>query len=124
MRFQHLAIASPRQAPYGAAALQTLNALKLSYADKIVQGESIGQAYALVASGNAELGLVALSQVWKDNKITSGSAWIVPSTLYSPLRQDAVLLIHGQNNAAAKALLGYLKTDQVQQLIHSWGYTN
>jgi molybdate transport system substrate-binding protein len=122
-KFAHIAIASP-QAPYGVAAKQTLMALNLlnSLLPKIVQGESIGQTYSFVASGNAELGLVALSQVWKKNKINSGSAWIVPDNLYTPLRQDAILLKTGEHNPAARELLSFLKSDAAKKIIQSYGY--
>ena len=126
--FAHIAMASP-QAPYGVAARQTLMALNLfnALSPKIVQGESIGQAYSFVASGNAELGFVALSQVWKaeqmSNKMKSGSAWIVPQSLYTPLRQDAILLQSGADNLAASALLAYLKSENAKKIIRSYGYT-
>ena len=123
-KFAHLAIAAPQQAPYGAAALQTLKTLGLYDAleRKLVQGESIGQAYTFVATGNAELGFVALSQVWLNGKIATGSAWIVPENLHGALRQDAILLRHGKNNPAALALLAYLKTDAAQSVMRNYGY--
>lgn len=121
--FEHIAIASP-QAPYGVAARQTLMALNLlnTLSPNIVQGESIGQTWSFVASGNAELGFVALSQVWKNHQIKSGSAWIVPENLYTPLRQDAILLKSGADNPAAIALLAYLKSDTAKEIIRSYGY--
>jgi molybdate transport system substrate-binding protein len=121
--FAHIAIGSP-QAPYGMAAMQTVKALNLvnSLTPKLVQGESIAQTYSFVASGNAELGFVALSQVWKNNKINSGSAWIVPENLYTPLRQDAILLKAGEDNQAALALLVFLKSDAAKSIIQSYGY--
>jgi molybdate transport system substrate-binding protein len=123
-RFAHLSIASPQQAPYGAAAMETLQSLHLAdlLQSKIVQGESIGQAYAFVATGNAELGFVALSQVMNQGQIQSGSAWIVPQNLYTPLRQDAVMLKHGNDNPAALALLAYLKSPEARKVIQSYGY--
>jgi len=123
-QFRHLAIASPIDAPYGAAAMQTLQALHLvdALSPRLVQGESIGQAYAFVATGNAELGFVALSQIWDGDKIRSGSAWLVPDHLYTPLRQDAILLKHGKNNPAALALLAYLKTASAQSVMRTYGY--
>jgi len=121
--FTHLAIAS-QQASYGTAAKQTLIKLNLwtSLSPKIVQGESIAQTYSFVASGNAELGFVALSQVWKEEQQKSGSAWIVPENLYSPLRQDAILLKSGEDNSAARALLTFLKSDNAKKIIQSYGY--
>ncbi|MDB5965707.1 MAG: modA [Polaromonas sp.] len=122
--FRHLAIAAPRLAPYGAAAVAALARLGVaaSVAPKLVVGESIGQAFSFVQSGNAELGFVALSQVYADGRLTSGSAWIVPAALHSPLRQQAVLLARGQGQPAAIALLAYLKTDQAKAVIRSFGY--
>jgi molybdate transport system substrate-binding protein len=122
--FAHLAIANPKTAPYGTAAVETLKKLGL-YAgleSRLVQGENIAQTQQFVASGNAELGFVALSQVWKDGHVTSGSAWPVPATLYAPIRQDAVLLANGRDDAAARALLDYLKSDKARAIIRSYGY--
>lgn len=122
--FTHLAIANPATAPYGAAAIQTLTGLGLLDAvrPRFVQGDSITQTYQFVASGNAELGFVALSQVSKNGKLNSGSMWPVPANLYDPLRQDAVLLTTGQDKAAAKALLKYLQGDKAKAIIRSYGY--
>jgi len=122
--FKHLALASPSLAPYGAAAVQTLKRLGQLDAlkSRIVQGESIGQTYSFVATGNAELGFVALSQVFENGRIIKGSAWIVPTDLYQPLRQDTVLLLPGRDNAAAMALLTFLKTDASKTVLRSFGY--
>nr|WP_314543761.1 molybdate ABC transporter substrate-binding protein [uncultured Massilia sp.] len=122
--YAHLSIANPKTAPYGLAATEALDKLKLTsrVQPKLVQGENIGQAYQFVATDNAELGFVALSQVWKDGKFTSGSGWIVPENLHSPIRQDAVILAKGANNAAAKALETYLKSDKAKGIIRSFGY--
>lgn len=122
--FKHLAIAPPKLSPYGLAAEQTLSKLGLLQAltPRLVQGESIGQTYNFVASGNAELGLVALSQLVEAGGPRKGSFWIVPSNLYGSLRQDAVLLQTGHDKPAAKALLTFLKTEQAKMLIRSFGY--
>jgi molybdate transport system substrate-binding protein len=122
--FTRLAVADPKVAPYGAAALDTLAKLGLqsAWAPKLVQGDSVGQAYQFVASGNAELGFVALSQVWQDGKLKDGSAWLVPEHLHSPLRQDAVLLTPGRDNPAARALLQFLRSDHAQRVLRSYGY--
>ncbi|MQG94266.1 molybdate ABC transporter substrate-binding protein [Pseudomonas sp. MN1F] len=123
-RFQHLAIANPKAAPYGLAATQVLDTLKLTEATKakIVEGQNITQAYQFVSTGNAELGFVALSQVYKDGKLASGSAWIVPANLHAPILQDAVILNKGKDNPAAKALIDYLKGPKAAALIKSYGY--
>lgn len=122
--FRHLAIANPKTAPYGLAATQVLDKLGLQarLAPKLVEGSNISQAQQFVASGNAELGFVALSQVYKDGRIDSGSAWLVPAELYAPIRQDAVLLARGQGNPAARALLDYLKGPKAAALIRAYGY--
>ena len=123
-RFQRLAIANPRLAPYGAAAMDVLTRIKLGdrVQNKLITGESIAQTYQFVASGNAELGFVALSQVMQDGKLARGSVWVVPSSLHNPIRQDAALLKHGESNAAARALLDYLQTPAAHATIRSFDY--
>lgn len=123
-QYQHLSIANPKAAPYGLAATQTLDKLGLTDATKarIVEGQSIAQAYQFVQTGNAELGFVALSQVFKDGKLTSGSAWIVPADLHEPIKQDAVILNKGKDSPAAKALMAYLKGPKAAAVIKSYGY--
>lgn len=122
--YKHLAIANPKAAPYGLAATQVLEKLKLTEATKakLVEGQNITQAYQFVSTGNAELGFVALSQIYQDGKVTQGSAWIVPAALHEPIRQDAVILNKGKDNPAAKALIDYLKTPKATALIKSYGY--
>jgi molybdate transport system substrate-binding protein len=122
--FSHLAIANPKTAPYGAAAIETMTRLNLlqRLQPRIVQGESVAQAYQFVGSGNAQLGFVALSQVVRDGKIASGSGWIVPDRLHGPIRQDAVLLARGGANPAARALADYLKSDKAKAVIRAYGY--
>ncbi|MDB5751881.1 MAG: putative type molybdate transport system, periplasmic component [Ramlibacter sp.] len=119
-----LAIADPRVAPYGAAARQVLQRLGLlaAWQPHLVQGESIGQAFQFVASGNAPLGFVALAQVMAGGRLTSGSAWTVPARLHQPLRQDAVLLAGGRGNPAAEALLQYLRGDAARAVLRAHGY--
>ena len=122
--FRHLSIANPKTAPYGAAAVQALGNLGLLPAlePRFVQGENIAQTHSFIVSGNAELGFIALSQVFRDGRLASGSAWIVPANLHEPIRQDAVLLAKGQSNPAAAALLKYLKGDKARSIIKSFGY--
>jgi len=116
--------ANPKVAPYGAATIQAIGALGLTQAitPKLVQGESIGQAFTFVATGNADVGFVALSQVLEGGQLKSGSMWVVPQRLYDPIRQDAVLLKKGQSNEAAKALLQLLQSPNIKDLIRSYGY--
>ncbi|MEE4463440.1 molybdate ABC transporter substrate-binding protein [Azotobacter chroococcum] len=122
--FKHLAIANPKTAPYGAAATQVLAKLGLGEAvkPKLVEGANIAQAHQFVATGNAELGFVALSQVSKDGKLTEGSGWTVPAELHDPIRQDAVILAKGKDNPAAQALVDYLKGPKAAKVIKAYGY--
>lgn len=122
--FKHLAIANPKTAPYGAAAIETLRKLDLleKVQGRFVQGENIAQTQQFVSTGNAELGFVALSQVFKDGNISSGSAWIVPDEFHDPIYQEAAILTKGRENPAAVALLAYLKNDKAQAVIRSFGY--
>jgi molybdate transport system substrate-binding protein len=123
-RFAHLAIANPKVAPYGRAAMEVLRARGLAdtLAPKLVTGESVAQAFQFVATGNAELGFVALSQVQVPGKASTGSAWVVPAAMHAPILQDAVLLKAGEHNPAASALLAYLKTAAARELMRSFGY--
>lgn len=122
--FTRIALADPKLAPYGTAALQTLEKLGLVAAlqPRMVQGENIAQAYQFVASGNAALGFVALSQVMAQGRITQGSAWVVPAQWHAPLRQDAVVLANGKNNPAALALAVYLKGEKARAILRAFGY--
>ncbi|WP_310625440.1 molybdate ABC transporter substrate-binding protein [Limnohabitans sp.] len=120
-----MAIADPKIAPYGVAAMEVLNKMgvQANVAPKLVQGESIGQTYQFVSTENAQLGFVAMSQISFEGCVTQGSAWVVPQSLYTPLKQEAVLLNHGKDNAAAHALLKYLQGDKARTLIRQYGYT-
>ena len=122
--FTHLAIANPKTAPYGAAAVAVINKLGLTarLQPRLVQGENIAQAFQFASTGNAELGFVAQAQVWRDGKFTAGSGWIVPASMHAPIRQDAALLTRGAKNPAAQALLDYLRTDKAKALIRAYGY--
>ena len=123
--WRHIAIANPKLAPYGQAAMETLDKLKLTdkIKGRVVQGENIGQTYQFAASGNAELGFVALSQVLADGKLREGSAWVVPASMHEPIRQDAIVLKPAQNNPAAAALMQYLRGDKARAVIKSYGYS-
>lgn len=122
--FKHLALADPKLAPYGAAAVEVLK--KQGLFEKLqplfVQGENIAQTHQFISTGNAELGFVALSQVIDNGKIGTGSGWIVPENLHSPILQDAVLLKTGAENPAAQALLAFLKSPPALAIIEKYGY--
>ena len=119
-----VAYANPKLAPYGVAAIEVMNTLGLSatLAPKLVQGESIGQTYTFAYSGNADVGFVALSQVLEVGKLKSGSMWDIPQNLYTPIRQDAVILKSAAGNPAAQALFQLLQSPNIKDLIRSYGY--
>ena len=123
-QFGKIAIANPKNAPYGAAAVEAMNKLGLAATlqPKLVTGESIGQTYNFIATGNAELGFVALAQVLDGGKLKSGSMWVVPAQYHAPIIQDAVILKRAASNPAAKAWMELLKTPQSKALIRSYGY--
>ena len=122
--FVHLAVANPKLAPYGLAGMAVLKArgLDQKLAPKIVTAETIAQAYQFVATGNAEIGFVALSQLLVPGKPAGGSYWLVPQNLYGEIRQDAVLLKTGAANPAAVALLAWLKSEPTKTVIQIYGY--
>lgn len=121
---KHIAICNPKTTPYGAAAVSAMKNLGVynELEPKFVEGQSVGQTYQQISSGAVDLGFVALSQVLVDKQLNGGSLWLVPNELYSPIKQDAVLLKQGSNNAAAKQFLAYLQTEQSKQLIKDFGY--
>ena len=122
--FSKLAIANPKLAPYGAAAIEVLNHLGVmrQVKPKIVEGANIAQTYQFVFSANADLGFVALSQVYENGKFKQGSGWVVPNLMYSPIKQDAILLNPGRDNPSAIALLTYLRSDAAKAVIRKFGY--
>lgn len=119
--FAHLAVANPKTAPYGAAAMEVMTARGVLGAlkPKLVTGENISQTFQFVTSGNAELGFVALSQIIDDTK---GSRWVVPENLYTPILQDAVLLKQGEQNTFAQGFLSFLKGPEAVAIIKRYGY--
>jgi molybdate transport system substrate-binding protein len=121
---QKIALADPKLAPYGRAAMEVIHKLGVqdNVVSKLVQGESIGQTYQFVSTENAQLGFVAFSQISVDGRITQGSAWVVPQSMHAPLKQDAVLLKVGKDNAAAHALLKYLQGDTAKGIVTRYGY--
>jgi molybdate transport system substrate-binding protein len=122
--FNKVAIANPKTAPYGAAAIDVLTGLGLleQVRPKFVTGENIAQTFQFVGTGNADLGFVALSQIMQKGKITGGSAWFIPGTLHKPIRQDAVVLEKGKDKPAVAALMEYLKGEEARAIIQSFGY--
>ncbi len=121
---EKIAIANPKLAPYGAAAIEVIKKLGLTdnLTSKLVEGSSVGQAFQFVASGNAAMGFIALSQVYENGKIKDGSAWVVPAGMYQPVKQDAILLNAGRGNPAAVSLMQYLRGDQARTIMRLFGY--
>jgi molybdate transport system substrate-binding protein len=122
--FRRLAIANPRTAPYGAAAMDVLRArgLEQKLAPRLVTAESIAQAHQFAFTGNAELAFVALSQLSIPGRSAGGSRWLVPQALYGELRQDAVLLKPGADQPAARAFLQFLRGPEARALMAQYGY--
>jgi molybdate transport system substrate-binding protein len=120
-RFARLAIAEPTTAPYGQAAVETLQHLGLWSAvePKIVKGSDITQAYQFTATGAADLGFVAFSQVVDE---AGGSRWIVPDKLHAPIAQQAILLAPGKDDPAARAFLAFLKGPRARAITGRFGY--
>ncbi len=122
--FARLSIANPKLAPYGEAAMQTLERLGVAeaVAPKLVRGENIAQTYQFVDTGNAEVGFIALSQVMVDGAIGKGSGWVVPAEMHAPISQDAVVLERGADNPVVAELFAFLKTAPSRALIQDYGY--
>ena len=119
-----IAYANPRLAPYGKAALEVIKALSLFNVleGKLVQGENIAQTYQFVFTRNADLGFVALSQILQGGTLGPGSAWVIPKSLHSPIRQNAVLLARARDNLAANEFMRFLKMPASRSIIRSYGY--
>ena len=122
--FNKLSVANPKLAPYGVAAIETLEALGLKAAiePKLVMGENIAQTYQFVDTGNADIGFVALSQVMEGGEITKGSGWVVPGEMHAPIRQDAVILERGKDDPVVTELFAYLQGEQARTIIRDFGY--
>jgi molybdate transport system substrate-binding protein len=120
--FQHLAIADPRTAPYGAAAKEVLERWNVwdSLQTSLVRGANVGQVFQFVESGAAEVGFVALSQVVGSEP---RHYWVVPQELHRPIHQDAVLLQPGARNSAAQRFLAFLQSDQGRHVMTTFGYS-
>ena len=119
--FAKLSICNPVAAPYGAAAVEAMKSLKVYDAlqPKLVEGANITQAFQFVQTGNAEVGFIALSQLTGND---TGSRWLVPQKLYTPILQDAVLLKKGASNEAATAFITFLKGPEARAIIEKYGY--
>ena len=123
-KFKFIAIANAKVAPYGQAAVQTMQKLGVltKIEPRVVQGESISQTYQFVSTGNAQLGFVALSQIFENGRIKTGSAWIVPEEMHEQLKQDAVILQSCKQTSVCQDLMDYLKSEKAKKMMASYGY--
>ena len=123
-KFDHLALANPKTAPYGKAAVQAMQKLNVwsGLQPKVVMGENVGQVFQFIATLNADLGFVALAQILDPNNKQQGSYWEVPTRLYQPIKQDAVLLSRSTNMAAARKFLSFLQSPNARDFIRRAGY--
>lgn len=119
---EHLAIANPETAPYGAAAVEVLQRWRLGaqLENRIVTGENVGQAFQFVEARAADAGFVALSQVVG---VGTDDYWLIPEQLHQSIRQAAVLLKHGRSNPHARAYLEFLRSDEGKRVIAEFGYS-
>ncbi len=124
-RFKKIAIAQPKLAPYGRAAYEVLESMRLtdSLRSKIVMGENISQTHQFIMTENAELGFVAQAQIYSDGRFSEGSYWLIPTSMHSAILQDAILLKKGENHPGAQALMSFLKNNETQEILRSYGYT-
>ena len=118
---RRIALANPRLAPYGRAALEVAEALGMRdiLRGRQVIGMNVSQAHQFVRTGNAELGFLALSQV---ARTSDGSRWLVPEDLHAPIRQQAVLLDAGRDNPAARRFLDFLDSGAAREIVRRHGY--
>ena len=122
--FKYLAIANPKLAPYGAAGYQTISKLGLTQhlQSKIVNGDNISNTYQYVASGNAQLGFVALAQIMKNGKISQGSYWIVPQTISPLIKQDGVILKAAASDPNAQKFINFMRSESALTILRTYGY--
>ncbi len=120
-----IAIANPTHAPYGRAAEAALRTANLwdSLYSKLVFGENIAQTAQFVESGNADVGIVALSLVLAPAMRDRGKYFIVPQDLYPPLQQAEVILKSSQHKRLAQEFLDYMKTNEIASLLQQYGFS-
>lgn len=120
-----LAMANPKTAPYGVAAIAVLKHYglyePLRSQKKIALGESVGKAYQYTVTGNAQIGLIALSYMRNPKHPVRGQVFYIPSNIYPPLNQQAVI-VKGRKTIAVTQFLTFFHSDRVQKQLLSLGY--
>jgi molybdate transport system substrate-binding protein len=124
--YDTLAFANPRVAPYGIAAQEVLQRLNVRKRRNHawVNGENVAQTYQFIATQNVDLGFVSLSQIISDGDIKNGSSWLIPSSMYNPILQDAVILKSSESIEAARELMLFMRSSYVRNKIEEYGYFN
>ncbi|MBA3915355.1 MAG: molybdate ABC transporter substrate-binding protein [Acidobacteriales bacterium] len=123
-RVKKIAIANPEHAPYGRAAESALKHAGVydRAAAKLVRGENISQAATFVASGDADVGLLALSLALAPAMKSQGRFVEVAADDYQPIRQAAVVLKSSPQTAVARQFLEYVKSPEMVELLRSYGF--
>jgi molybdate transport system substrate-binding protein len=123
-RVKRIAVANAKLAPYGRAAEAALRREKLYDVvhDKLVRGDNISQTAQLVDSGNADVGIIALSLALSPALRASGHYFEIPEWAHPPIEQAAVVVAAAKNKDLAHQLLAYLKRPEVARMLHQFGF--
>ena len=120
-----VAIANPKHAPYGRAAVAAMEYFKVydQVKDKLILGENISQAAQFIESGACDAGIIALSLALAPAMKAAGQYWEIPAAAHSPLEQGAVILKQSKNPEAARQFLEFMKGPQGQEIMKRYGFT-
>lgn len=120
-----IAIANPKHAPYGRAAVAAMDYFKVydQVKDKLILGENISQAAQFIESGACDAGIVALSLALAPAMKAAGQYWEIPATAHAPLEQGAVILKQAKHPEAARQFLEFIKGSQGQEIMKRYGFT-
>ena len=119
-----IAIANPKHAPYGRAAVAAMEYAQVydRVKDKLVLGENISQAAQFVESGSADVGIIALSLALAPPMQAAGHYWDILADAYPPIEQGAVILMGGKNQESAKAFLSFIQGADGQTMMKRYGF--
>lgn len=120
-----IAIANPKHAPYGRAAVAAMEHFKVydQVKDKLILGENISQTAQFIESGACDIGIIALSLALAPTMKTRGTYWEIPATAHSPLEQGAVILKSSTHQESAKRFLEFMKGSHGQEIMKRYGFT-